>query len=112
MKLPAPIQAYFDADKGAADAAPTGSFAADATVADEGHTHVGPAAIEAWWLESKAKYRATAEPCDIREEQDRTVVRAKVTGEFPGSPAVLTFAFRLTEGRLMDEQIAELRIGA
>lgn len=107
MKLPAPIQAYFDADKGAADAAPTGSFAADATVADEGHTHAGRAAIEAWWLESKAKYRATAEPCDIREEQDRTVVRAKVTGAFPGSPALLTFDFQLTGG-----QIANLRIGA
>lgn len=112
MKLPAPIKAFFDADKGAADTAPISAFAPGAVVGDEGHTHIGRAAIEAWWCASKAQYRATAEPLDIRDEQDRTIVRAKVTGAFSGSPAVLTFSFRLTEGRLMDEQIAELRIGA
>ncbi len=107
MKLPAPIQAYFDADKGTADVAPISTFASDAVVGDEGRTHVGHAAIEAWWHASKAQYRYTAEPCEIRDEQDRTVVRAKVTGQFPGSPAVLTFAFLL-----VDERIAALRIGA
>jgi hypothetical protein len=107
MKLPAPIQAYFDADKGAADAAPIGAFASDAVVEDEGRTHAGPAAIEAWWRASKAQYQATAEPFDIRDEQDRTIVRAKVTGAFPGSPVALTFAFHLVNGR-----IAALRIGA
>ena len=107
MKLPAPIQAYFDADNSAPDAAPISAFASDAVVVDEGHMHAGPAAIEAWWRASKAQYRATAEPFDIRDEQDRAIVRAKVTGVFPGSPVVLTFSFRLTGG-----QIADLRIGA
>jgi hypothetical protein len=36
-----------------------------------------------------------------------TKVRARVTGQFPGSPAMLTFVFRL-EG----EQITRLEIGA
>jgi hypothetical protein len=66
--------------------------------------HAGHEAIGAWWRAAKAQYRHTAEPCEVREEQDRTLVRAKVT---PGSPALLTFAFRLVEGR-----IADLRIGA
>lgn len=107
MNLPGPLKIYFDADKGDADVPPTAAFAPDAIVEDEGHTHAGRAAIEAWWRASKAQYRATAEPFDIRDEQDRAIVRAKVTGVFPGSPVVLTFSFRLMGG-----QIAELRIGA
>lgn len=107
MELPAPIQAYFDADKAAGNAAPTGAFAPDAVVKDEGRTHVGRAAIDAWWRAAKAQYRHTAEPCELLMEQDLTVVRARVTGRFPGSPALLTFAFLLADG-----QIAGLKIGA
>jgi len=107
MNLPAPVKAFFDADKGAPDTAPLAAFASDAVVEDEGHTHAGHEAIGAWWRAAKAQYRHTAEPCESSEEHDRTLVRAKVTGDFPGSPALLTFAFRLVEGR-----IADLRIGA
>ncbi|KAF0097896.1 MAG: hypothetical protein FD144_4718 [Rhodospirillaceae bacterium] len=107
MNLPAPVRTYFDADKGPPDRAPLTAFAPNAVVEDEGHTHVGHAAIEAWWRASKAQYEATAEPLDVREEQDRIIVRAKVTGAFPGSPIVLAFSFRLMNG-----QITDLRIGA
>ena len=48
-----------------------------------------------------------AEPWEILEERGLTVVRARVTGRFPGSPALLTFAFQLEDGR-----IAALEIGA
>lgn len=107
MNLPAPVKTFFDADKRPLDTAPLGAFATDAVVEDEGRTHAGHTAIAAWWHAAKAQYQHTAEPCEIREEQDRTLVRAKVTGQFPGSPALLTFAFRLVGGR-----IADLRIGA
>jgi hypothetical protein len=107
MKLPAPVQTFFDADKAAGDAAPLGAFAPDAVVRDEGRTHVGLDAIEAWWRAAKALYRHTAEPCEIREEHGRAIVRARVTGRFPGSPALLTFAFQFEDGR-----IAVLEIGA
>jgi hypothetical protein len=107
MKLPAPVQTYFDADKADGDAAPTGAFAPDAVVKDEGGTHVGHDAIEAWWRAAKAQYQHAAEPCEILEEQGLTIVRARVTGRFPGSPALLTFAFLLGDGR-----ITALKIGA
>lgn len=107
MKLPAPLQTYFDADKAGGDAAPLGAFAPDAVVKDEGRTHVGHHAIAAWWRAAKAQYRHTAEPCEILEEQGLTIVRARVTGRFPGSPALLTFAFLLGDGR-----IAALKIDA
>ncbi|MDC7784636.1 nuclear transport factor 2 family protein [Rhodoplanes sp. TEM] len=107
MKLPAPLQTYFDADKAAGTAAPTSAFAPHAVVRDEGRTHVGPDAIAAWWRAAKAQYGHTAEPCEIRQERGLTIVRASVTGRFPGSPALLTFAFRLEDGK-----IAALEIGA
>ena len=55
----------------------------------------------------KAKYRHVAQPLETGEQDDVTKVRARVTGQFPGSPATLTFAFRLTGDR-----ITALEIGA
>jgi len=107
MRLPTPIQTYFDADKAAGDGAPMAAFAPDAIVTDDGRTLVGHDAIAAWWRAAKDRYRHTAEPFKIRQEGGRTLVRARVSGRFPGSPAVLTYAFRLDDGR-----IAGLEIGA
>jgi hypothetical protein len=107
MMLPAPLRAYFDADQAGADTAPLGAFAPQATVRDEGKTHVGHDAIAAWWRAAKAQYGHTAEPLEATEDGRRTRVRARVTGDFPGSPADLTFAFRV-EGGL----ITALEIGA
>lgn len=107
MKLPAAIQVFFDAEKGAGETAPVRAFAPDATVRDEGRAHIGSDAIEAWWRAAKAQYHHTAEPQEVVEQRNLTLVRAKVTGQFPGSPAFLTFAFRLENGR-----IAALEIGA
>jgi len=107
MNLPKPLQTYFEADKAGGEAAPLGAFSPDAVVTDEGRTHVGHDAIEAWWRAAKAQYQHTAAPCELREEAGLTLVRARVTGRFPGSPAMLTFAFLLA-----NERIAALRIGA
>lgn len=107
MALPSPIQAYFEADIARDSGALVRAFAPDAVVKDEGRTHVGRAAIDAWWRAAKAKYEHAAEPLEFDAQDDVTRVRAKVTGRFPGSPAMLTFAFRLAGDR-----IAALEIGA
>jgi len=107
MKLPAPLQTYFEADKAGGETAPLSAFAPDAVVTDEGRTHIGHDAIAAWWRAARAQYGHTAEPCAVREEQGQTLVRARVSGRFPGSPAILTFAFRIADGK-----ISALRIGA
>lgn len=106
MNLPAPIQTYFTAVAPQDGARLAQAFAADAVVQDEGATHRGPEAITAWWMAAKAKYRHNAEPLELTAVDDKTVVRARVSGDFPGSPAVLTFTFGLADGLIQD-----LRIG-
>ena len=106
MQLPSPVRAYFDAEQhNDADALAT-AFTDDAVVRDEGAEHVGSAAIRDWWQAAKTKYRHVAQPLEATTADDRTVVRARVTGEFPGSPATLKFSFMLAGDR-----IARLEIG-
>ncbi len=106
MQLPAPIRAYLDADKKNDGEAVVQTFAADAVVRDEGHTHVGRTAIEKWWRDAKARYQHRVEPVGVDQNGDVVNVSAKVTGDFPGSPATLIFAFGCRAG-----QITHLDIG-
>lgn len=106
MTLPTPIQTYFTAQAPQDGAVFAAAFAPDAVVQDEGAIHRGPAEIEAWWKATKAKYRHSAEPLDMVAAGDKLLVRARVSGNFPGSPAVLTFAFGLTVDRIRDLRIS------
>ena len=81
------------------------AFAPDAIVYDEGRTHRGPEDICVWWQAAHARYRHRAEPLDLAEEAGKTVVRARVSGDFPGSPAVLRFTFGLAGARITDLEI-------
>lgn len=82
-------------------------FAPDAAVHDEGEDIVGTDAIRAWKQKTSAKYHVTAEPLESHVEGDRTVVVAKVSGTFPGSPANLTYRFRFSD----DGRISALDVG-
>ena len=107
LELPPPVAAYFAADAAHDPDAVARSFAADGAVRDEGETHAGADAIRAWWRDARAQYRFENEPLDATTEDGRTIVRARVTGDFPGSPATLRFVFDLDE-----TGIRRLEIGA
>ena len=107
MQLPETIQAFFEADRNNDCEALVECFAPDATVHDEGRSHSGHHAIGNWWEQSKARYRHMAEPFEASTDEHGIRVRARVSGEFPGSPAILVFAFRLS-----GKKIAALEIGA
>lgn len=107
MKMPPAIRAYFNADTDTNSPAPVDAFASDAIVKDEGKTHVGRKAIAEWWRAAKARYHAISAPREISETDARFTVLAEVSGDFRGSPAMLSFAFTLK-----DNEIAVLEIGA
>lgn len=104
IKLPAPISAYFEADR-TDGIAVARCFTANATVKDEDHTYRGREEIQAWRTEASAKYSYVSEPHTIATESDRTVVTSRLTGNFPGSPVDLRFFFRLD-----GDKIAQLEI--
>lgn len=101
IDLPGKLAAYFAAQNLHDMDALVACFSADARVRDEGEDIVGQDAIRAWKVATSARYQVTAEPLESRDEDGRTVVVARVSGNFPGSPANLTYRFGLAgDGRI------------
>jgi hypothetical protein len=99
-ELPNPIQAYFAAANAHDIDACTACFAADASVRDEGREWVGVAGLRTWIGEVNAKYAPIVNVVDIDEVDDRTIVTARVSGSFPGSPIELRYAFTLNGDKI------------
>ena len=104
--MPAVIESYFKASNADDIDALVACFAPEATVADENQTHRGTAEIRAWSIDVRKKYDFKTEVLKAAEGPDNTVVTAKVSGSFPGSPVDLDFRFALSKDR-----ITALRIG-
>jgi ketosteroid isomerase-like protein len=94
--LPQPLAAYFAATNKHDIDAMLAPFDEDASVKDEGQTHYGQLAIRSWMEDTTRKYRFTVEVRDVRDEKGKTVVSGLVSGDFPGSPALLRHAFMLS----------------
>lgn len=105
--LPGKLAAYFAAQNAHDIDAIVACFTPDARVHDENEDIVGTAAIRAWKVETGTKYKVSVEPLECRTEDDLSVVVARVSGNFPGSPAELTYRFGLAD----DGRIAALEIG-
>jgi hypothetical protein len=105
LNHPAPVAAYFAAESGDDVAALGHCFAENAIVRDEGRTMNGLAAIQRWKTESKQKYHYTAEPVAAVQKGGTTLVTARLTGEFPGSPVELQYLFGLEGDRIASLEI-------
>ena len=106
IRLPPAIQLYVEAENSGNPELLGQCFAPDAVVHDEGRNYEGLAAIKGWKAETKQKYNHSVEPLEIVTRDGNTVLRARLSGNFPGSPVVLSFTFGLQGGK-----IASLRIG-
>ena len=92
-KLPDNLLRYFAAQNRHSADAMTACFAPDAEVQDEGRAYVGRDAIRDWKIETIAKYGISIEPLSATDRGSTLTVVARVTGNFPGSPADLTYDF-------------------
>ena len=104
LNLPEPIAAYFDADKRDGEAVAQ-CFTKQAIVIDEGQTHSGTEAIKAWKTAASAKYSYISEPLGVEQTDGRYIVTCRLTGNFPGSPIDLRYAFRLERGKIASLEI-------
>lgn len=106
MTLPAVIAAFFAADDHDRPEVLTDLFTETAVVGDERKRHTGIGEIAAWWVAAKKAYGHSSEPLSAEEAGGVYVVRARVTGHFPGSPVTLTYRFRLEGGKIASLEIA------
>ena len=105
VPLPPPIDLYVRIENTSDLEALSGCFASNATVRDEGHIHQGLAAIREWVVDTKKKYNHTIAPLEVAHRDGRTVLKAKLTGNFLGSPVTLEFSFVLEDGKIVSLEI-------
>ena len=107
IQLPSQVAAYVEAANAQDAARVAACFSTDASVHDEGTTRRGTAEIRAWAQDTAQRYAFNIEPVSIVAVDGEHRLTATVRGNFPGSPAVLHFAFVLNA-----TGIAALEIGA
>jgi hypothetical protein len=102
VTLPAPVAGYLAAEKAKDADMLAGWFSDDALVHDEGRDHRGRDAIRDWKREADRKYQYVLEPLDVEvgEGEKTAKLRARLTGNFPGSPVELDFDFTLANDRI------------
>lgn len=80
-------------------------FVSDGVVHDQGKDHRGQDAIRTWKEDADAKYRYVSEPLAASVHENTVTVRARLTGDFPGSPVEVNQVFTLEDGRIVSLEI-------
>ncbi|MCP1338037.1 nuclear transport factor 2 family protein [Idiomarina sp. M1R2S28] len=106
IRLPDAIKNYFEMSNGSVPAQASECFSQDAAVLDEGGTYKGHTAISSWIKETREKYEFSAKPINITTKDQHEIVEAEVSGNFPGSPAVLTYSFLLNNDKIQSLEIS------
>lgn len=96
MNLPNVIADLAKAQNNFDSVAYANCFTATAVVFDEGKTHQGNVAVEKWIKKANEDYQATMKPLEYSEMEE--ILKAEVSGNFPGSPLVLSYHFELRDG--------------
>jgi hypothetical protein len=105
ISLPPPVDLYVALENSGNTERLSECFTPDAIVRDEGHTYEGLAAIKKWKAETKKKYNHTVTPLEAAQRNGKTVLKAKLTGNFPGSPVTVNFDFVLEAEKITSLQI-------
>ena len=99
--MPVPVTNYLAAEKAKDAGKLAACFATDGLVHDEGKDYRGIDAIRAWKQQADAKYQHVMEPIDASVMSEKTVkLRARLVGNFPGSPVELDFTFTLENDKI------------
>ncbi|WP_111308829.1 nuclear transport factor 2 family protein [Confluentibacter sediminis] len=73
-------------------------FSKTAVVFDEGKRHVGKAAIQNWIAKANETYRTMMKP--LAYSETKQTLDAEISGNFPGSPLILTYQFELKDSKI------------
>ncbi len=107
MNLPKVLNDLVTAQNNFDSAAYAKCFSETAAVFDEGKTHTGRKEIESWIADANDRYKAVMQPIGFEENEKESLLKAEVSGSFPGSPLVMTYHLRIA-----DDLIQSLKITA
>jgi hypothetical protein len=100
LNVPAPVATYLAAEKAKNPEMLAFCFTTDALVHDEGRDHRGLEAIQSWKRKAEATYQYVLEPLSASVGEKTVKLRARLTGNFPGSPVELDFTFTLANDKI------------
>ena len=105
LDLPEPVAAYLAAEETKDADALSCCFTEDGAVHDEGWDYHGRGSIRQWKQAADAKYRYVLQTVNVQTFRDLVTVRARLTGEFPGSPVELDLIFKLSNDKIVSLEI-------
>jgi ketosteroid isomerase-like protein len=105
LDIPKPVAAYLAAEEAKNADALSRCFTEDGTVHDEGRDYRGRDSIRQWKQEAEAKYQYVLQTVNAQTHGDMVTVRARLTGEFPGSPVELDHIFKLSNDKIASLEI-------
>ncbi len=103
--VPEPVAAYLASEEAKGADALSRCFTEDGTVHDEGQDYHGRDSIRQWKQAADAKYRYVFQTINVQTFGDLVTVRARLTGEFPGSPVELDHIFKLSGDKMASLEI-------
>lgn len=104
MNLPNVIADFIQAQNNFDSLAYSNCFSETAVVFDEGKTHTGKIEIQHWIKKANEKYQTVMEPLEYSATKE--ILKAEVSGNFPGSPIVLSYHFELKDGLIQSLKIS------
>lgn len=103
MNLPTVIADLVKAQNNFNSAAYADCFTETAIVFDEGKTHNGRKEIRNWIEKANREYQARMNPIEYSPTDE--TLKAEISGNFPGSPLVLTYQFEWKDGLIQSLKI-------
>jgi SnoaL-like domain len=105
LDVPEPVAAYLAAEEAKDADTLSRCFTEHGTVHDEGRDYRGRDSIHPWKQELDTKYRLVLQTVNAQTHGDKVTVRARLTGEFPGSPVELDHIFKLPKDKIASLEI-------
>ncbi|MDQ1163394.1 hypothetical protein QE422_003762 [Chryseobacterium sp. SORGH_AS 447] len=105
MNLPQVITDLVKAQDDFDSVAYANCFSETAVVFDEGKTHHGKKEIEHWISDANTRYQSVMKPLSYEENGTESILKAEVSGTFPGSPIVLSYHLQINNGAIQSLKV-------
>lgn len=82
-------------------------FTETALLVDEGNVYHGKSEIMHWIERANEEYRPVMEPIDYIETQTGSILTAKISGTFDGSPIILKYHFEMEDSFIRSLKVTD-----